>query len=70
MSSELSSNHETFKSVIKWSDDTSAAKRVGEAVEKFVKKKGFSIGAIIVVLQIYGGILAGLGNRVQTFFLD
>ena len=57
MSSALASNHETFKSVIKWSDDNSAAKKVGEAVEKFVKKKGFSIGTIIVFFDA-----KGLGN--------
>ena len=58
ISSELASSHEEFNSVIKWSDDTTAAKKVGEAVEEFVKKKGFpTIGAIIVFFDA-----KGLGN--------
>ena len=53
----LASNHESFRSDIEWSEDTSAAKKVGNAVEEFVKNKGFQIKAIIVFFDA-----EGLGN--------
>ena len=39
---------DTFKSIITGSEDSSAAKKVGEAIEDFVKRKGFLIKAVIV----------------------
>ena len=46
--SALASKEDTFRSVIAGSEDSSAALKIGNAVEDFVKKKGFLIKAIIV----------------------
>ena len=48
MNTALASKKDTFKSLITGSEDSWAAKKVGEAVEDFVKTKGFLIKAVIV----------------------
>ena len=40
VSTALSSNGDTFRSVVDGSEDSSAAMKIGKAVEEFVKKKG------------------------------
>lgn len=48
MNAALASNVDKFKSVISGSEDTSAALKVGDAVENFVKDKGFLIKGVVV----------------------
>ena len=48
INTELASKKDTFRSLITGSEDSSAAKKVGEAVEDFVKKKGFLIKKVQV----------------------
>ena len=48
MSGALASNKGAFQSVISGSEDKSAALKVGQAVEEFIKTKGFKIKAMVV----------------------
>ena len=48
MNSELKSDINIFKDVISGPEDTSAALKVGEAVETYVKDKGFHVMAVLV----------------------
>lgn len=48
MNKALASNYDSFRSGIDGSEDSSAAKKVGNAVEEFVKKKGFLFLAVVV----------------------
>lgn len=50
----LTSNKDAFRFVIAGSEDSSAALKVGNAVEEFVKQKGFLIKAVIVFFGASG----------------
>ena len=63
--SALASNNDTFRSVIAGSEDSSAAMKIGNAVEDFVNKKGFRIGAIIVYFNA-----ESLGKSSQAVDMD
>ena len=63
INSALASNNDTFYSVIDGSEDSSAAMKIGKAVEEFLKRKGFLLKAIIVFFDA-----EALGN--VTYKLD
>ena len=65
INSALASNKDTLRSVIDGSEDSSAAMKIGNAVEDFVLKKGFLIGAIIVYFDA-----ESLGKSSQAVDMD